>query len=442
VPSGEADRLRDQLTRLRRLHEAALAIAAPVPPDAEAKAHLLGAIVSRAVEALGARSGRLVVAQDEPWRDLVPGTTPDEGHVTVRETGAVARERLRAAGDTLHVLATGDQVLVPDVEAPHPFGPFPAAQQRGVRSFAIVPLVSGGGILGTLTLDFDRTGELSPELRDVLALFAAHAAAALDRVRLLHLQQAHAKEIAARLEAEAAVRVRDEFLSIAAHELKTPITTLRGTVQHLLRQLARAEPDHPVDGALLERGLQRIDERSDKLVRLMSQLLDATRIQAGRLVLDRRPTDLVALAAGVIEAARAAAATHEFVLRTPGALVAEIDPLRVEQLLTNLVENAVRYAPTGTTVTVSVGQTTSGKARLAVRDQGPGIPEEHRERVFDRFYQVPLAGASAGMGLGLFVARQVAELHGGRIRVGAPKGGGARFVVTLPLKAPKTAPPT
>ena len=434
--SGEAARLRDQLTRLRRLHEAALAIAAPVPPDAEAKARLLGDIATRAVEALDALSGRLVVAHDEPWRDLVPGTTSDDGHVTVRQTGTVGREVLRAGGDTLHVLGTGEPVVVPDVAAPHRFGPFPAALARGVRSFAIYPLISGGAVLGTLTLDFDRTGGLASDLGDLLELFAAHAAAALDRVRLLYLQQAHAAEQLARLEAEAAVRAREEFLSIAAHELRTPITTLRGTVQHLLRQLTRESSTGAVDPVFLERGLRRIDERSDKLVRLMSQLLDATRLQSGRLSLDRRPTDLVALAAGVIEASRATSSEHEFELRAPATLVAAVDPLRVEQVLTNLIDNAVRYSPAGTTIRLAVGQTKTGRARLAVRDNGPGIPGAHRERVFDRFYQVPLAGASAGMGLGLYVARQIVELHGGRIRVGAPKGGGARFVFTLPLSAP------
>src|SRR5688500_16871006 len=161
---GSEAALREQLGRLRRLHEAALAIAAPVQPDAGAKAQLLGTIVSRAVDALGAQAGRLVVAQDEPWRDLVPGTTQEEGHVTVRQTGTVARERLRAGGDTLHVLETGEAVYVPDLEAPSRFGPFPVARERGIGSFAIAPLKSGGGIVGTLTMDFAEPGELAPEL--------------------------------------------------------------------------------------------------------------------------------------------------------------------------------------------------------------------------------------------------------------------------------------
>src|SRR5688500_447699 len=134
---GSEAALREQLGRLRRLHEAALAIAAPVPPEAESKARLLGTIVSRAVAALGAQAGRLVVAQDEPWRDLVPGTTQDDGHVTVRQTGTVARERLRADGDTLHVLTTGEAVYVSDVMAKSRFGPFPAARERGIGSFAV-----------------------------------------------------------------------------------------------------------------------------------------------------------------------------------------------------------------------------------------------------------------------------------------------------------------
>ena len=445
-PEGSAAALREQLARLRRLHEAALAIAAPVQPDAGAKAQLLGTIVSRAVDALGAQAGRLVVAQDEPWRDLVPGTTQEDGHVTVRQTGTVARERLREAGDTLHVLETGEPVYVSDVtEDEAPFGPFPAARERGIGSFAVVALKSGGGILGTLTVDFARPHELGPELRDLLELFAAHAAAALDRVRLLHLQQQHAAALAAQAEAEAAVRVRDDFLSIAAHELRTPITTLRGTVQHLLRRIARdeqlAQGGQAADAATqaerleqLKRALRRIDERSEKLVRLSEQLLDVTRMESGKLRLERVPTDLVALVRGAIDAARATSETHTFHLRTPeGELIAEVDALRIEQVLTNLLDNAVRYSPAGSLVTVALGRTEGGRARISVRDRGPGIPEGHRARIFDRFYQVPLAGASAGMGLGLYLSRQIVEQHGGRLRVAAARGGGARFVVSLPL---------
>lgn len=437
MPSGGGSEaaLREQLARLRRLHEAALAIAAPVPPDAAAKAQLLGTIVSRAVDALSARSGRLVVAHDEPWRDLVPGTTPADGHVTVRQTGVVVRELLRPGGDTLHALETGEPVYVPDVDQPSLFGPFPAARARGIGSFAVVPLKSGGGILGTLTVDFPESGELRVEVRDLLELFAAHAAAALDRVGLLSLQQEHALSQAARAEAEAAVRVRDEFISIAAHELRTPITVLRGTVQHLLRQHERGLDD----AAQLQRGLRRIDERSERLVQLSSQLLDATRMQAGRLRLDRAPTDLVALVGSAIEGARATSESHTFRIRAPETLVAEVDAIRIEQVVTNLLDNAVRYAPPGSLVTVAVVQTQSGRARVTVRDRGPGVPETHRARIFDRFYQVPLAGATAGMGLGLYLARQIVEQHGGRIRVGAAKGGGARFVVSLPVAPPPAA---
>ena len=433
--------LREQLARLRRLHEAALAIAAPVPPEAEAKARLLGTIVSRAVDALGARAGRLVVAQDEPWRDLVPDTTGEDGHVTVRQTGTVARERLRPDGDTLHVLATGEPVYVPDVAAESRFGPFPAAVERGIGSFVVVALKSGGGILGTLTLDFPRPHELGPEVRDLLDLFAAHAAAALDRVRLVYLQQQHAAALAAQAEAEAAVRVRDEFISIAAHELRTPITSLRGTAQHLLRRFGRVGTDgseerSPDDAAQLQRALRRIDERSEKLVRLSEQLLDVTRVRGGALRLERAPTDLVALVNGAVEAARDAWGSHAFRVRAAeGSLMVEVDALRIEQVVTNLLDNAVRYSPAGSLVRVSVGRAPDGRARLVVRDHGPGVPEEHRKRIFDRFYQVPLAGATAGMGLGLYLSRQIVEQHGGRIRVGAARGGGARFVVTLPPEA-------
>lgn len=448
--------LRERAARLQRLHEAALAIAAPVSPQPEAKTALLTTIVAHAVAAVGSMAGRLVVATDEPWRDVVSGTMEIEGHMAVRHTGQVARERLRPEGDVAHVLATGAPVFVEHLDAPSPFGPFPAAKARGVCAFAVVPLRAGGRILGALVVDFARAGVLSSETRETLELFAAHVAAALDRVHLLYLEQQHATERAARAAAETATRARDEFLSVAAHELKTPITSLRGLAQLALRQLDRQgtlDPDRAI------RALRMVDEQSGKLTRLVNQLLDVTRLETGRLSLEKQRTDVVALVRGVIAAARLAGQpTHTIVLHAPPmALEVMVDPLRLEQVVMNLLDNARKFAPLGSTIDVEVWRTDTADVadvadvthgvngtealelgtemdtvRIAVRDRGPGIPVEHRERVFDRFYQINLAGTASGMGLGLAISREIVALHGGRITLEHPSGGGARFVVILP----------
>ena len=227
--------------RLRRLHEAALAIAAPVAAQADSKARLLTAIVSGAVEAVEALAGRLVVADDALWKDVVGravapprDATADVGRscIAVRHSGGVAREWLRPEGDVAYVLATGEGVFVDDVRAPSRFGPFPGAVARGVGSFAVVPLRAGGRVLGALAVDLERTGGLAVEDREVLELFAAHASAALERAQLLHLERRHAEEQAARAAAEAE-RARFAFLAEASATLAASLD-----YEETLRRLA------------------------------------------------------------------------------------------------------------------------------------------------------------------------------------------------------------
>lgn len=232
-------------------------------------------------------------------------------------------------------------------------------------------------------------------------------------------------EIAERKRAE---EIRDEFLSVAAHELKTPITSLRGFAQLLLHQIeGRGRPDP----AALSAGLAAIDRQSQKLSRLVSQLLDVSRLEAGRLVLERAPTDLVALARATVEAARASTTRHEMRLRATGTVIAVVDPLRLEQVLTNLLDNAVKYSPHGGPVEVEIAEAGSA-VEIVVTDRGIGVPPEHRDRVLDRFYQAHPDHRLGGMGLGLYISQQIVELHAGRLSMEHPATGGTRVRVTLP----------
>jgi signal transduction histidine kinase len=126
----------------------------------------------------------------------------------------------------------------------------------------------------------------------------------------------------------------------------------------------------------------------------------------------------------------------------PDELIATVDPVRVEQVITNLLDNAARYCPSGAPVTVTLTQRGTTELRLTVADQGPGIPPEHRHRIFDRFYQASSGQHATGMGLGLFICRQIVEQHDGTIAVECPKEGGARFIVTLPLAPAMVWPAT
>jgi signal transduction histidine kinase len=254
------------------------------------------------------------------------------------------------------------------------------------------------------------------------------------RSQALRDQAARAEAVAAehrRLYAEAqeAIRARDEFLSVAAHELRTPVTALRGFAQLALRQMKRGTFDN-------ERGrliLEEIDEQTVNLTSLVNQLLDISRLDVGRLVLQRAPIDLVATVAAAVRVAQASASDHMIRIYAPPVLPALLDATRIEQVLLNIVENSVKFSPAGGAIDVEVTLPLPSTVQVAVRDHGPTIPLEQLEHIFDRFGQVHHGDAYWGLGLGLFLSRKIAQLHGGVLSVDAPPGGGTRFLLMLPV---------
>jgi signal transduction histidine kinase len=241
-------------------------------------------------------------------------------------------------------------------------------------------------------------------------------------------------------EARVAVSIRDEFLSVAAHELKTPMTSLRGYAQLLGREFDKGHAANP-DRA--RRAAMTIQVQSDKLARLVGQLLDVSRIQSGKLAIECKEADLSELVRDVVEGARSQLRHHTLVARLPDQLVLLVDPLRMEQVVTNLIDNAIKYSPEGGQIDVVLDDRTErDDVQLTVLDHGVGVPLEHRAHIFDRFYQAHAGGpltSMAGMGLGLYISRQIVELHGGIIEAEFPEEGGTRLVVTLP-RAPLTSP--
>jgi two-component system, OmpR family, phosphate regulon sensor histidine kinase PhoR len=242
-----------------------------------------------------------------------------------------------------------------------------------------------------------------------------------------------AAEQAARHAAEQALRLRDEFLALAAHELRNPMAVIRGWSQLMSRRLER---DRAVDVVTAEQAVTAITSQVDRLVLLLDQMLDVARLEAGRVKLEPDWVDVVTLCRRVVADVGCARECDAIVLDAPPSLVACVDALRLEQLLCNLLDNAVRYSPAGATIDVSLRRLGPDEFELAVRDRGPGIPAEKREQVFERFFQVDPNGVDGGLGLGLFVCRQIAELHGGAIGVECPDDGGTRFVARLPIRPP------
>jgi two-component system, OmpR family, phosphate regulon sensor histidine kinase PhoR len=252
-----------------------------------------------------------------------------------------------------------------------------------------------------------------------------------------------ASDQAARVQAQAAVRARDEFLSVAAHELKTPIASLRLAAQLLIRSLETEPSPQPEK---LRKLSETVADQSNKISRLIEQLLDISRLEAGKLGFDRYLTDVARLVEGVALTARAHTDKHTIVVHAPLAPVrAQVDALRIEQVLWNLVDNAIKYSPFGGVIDLAVRQPTSNEVRLELRDRGLGIPYDKVPRVFERFYQAHDGGqvkSLAGLGLGLYISREIVELHGGEITVESPPDGGTRLIVRLPtgLGLPPAAP--
>jgi PAS domain S-box-containing protein len=235
-----------------------------------------------------------------------------------------------------------------------------------------------------------------------------------------------ARDITERRELE---RRKDEFISMASHELKTPITSLKGFTHLLLRKFERQglQEERPL--------LSKMDAQMNRLVKLIDELLDVSKIQAGRLDYEEEPVDIDALVQETVELLQPSSPTHTLTVRGATHAVLMGDKDRLGQVLTNLITNAIKYSPQANTVDIAL--TASNKTvTISVRDYGVGIPKAHQKNIFDRFYRVHGARDKLfpGLGMGLYIAYEIVKRYGGDLTVESEEGKGSVFMVSLPLK--------
>ncbi len=239
----------------------------------------------------------------------------------------------------------------------------------------------------------------------------------------------------AKAQAERAVQVRDRFLSIASHELKTPLTSLMLQIQMRQRRLAKPSGAEYFSIERVRKMVEDDAKQIGRLAHLVDDMLDISRLTAGKFLLNRRETDLRAIVREVLDRfANELDAANTPVSLQADAVVGEWDPYRLEQVVVNLVTNAMKY---GAAKPVEIQLACdAGWATMIVRDQGIGIRAEDHQRIFEQFERAEASGTTAGLGLGLYIVQQIINTHGGTIHVESELNRGASFIVKLPVQVP------
>ena len=363
-----------------------------------------------------------VVSDDGAWLEPVAYShrNPERGAL-VRAIQESSPQRVDE-GLTGRVIRSGEGLLVPELtedriraEMKPQYWPYLGT----VSSLLIAPLQARGRVFGHVTLLRDAPGPpYTPEDQAFLQELGARASDCIENARLYGL-------------AQAAVAARDEFLSIASHELRTPLTALKLAAQNLKRVALATCGDAAEQ---VRRSVEAADRQGVRLEKLVSALLDVSRIQAGKLELSLEDLDLGALAAEVLAQfeGQLAETGSRVAMQVEGPVRGRWDRLRLGQVVTNLVSNAVKYGE-GKPIEVRV-EGDGERVRLSVRDHGIGLAEESHRRLFQRFVRTAQARNYGGLGLGLYIARRLAEAHGGTVSVVSALGEGSTFTVELPVR--------
>jgi signal transduction histidine kinase len=377
---------------------------------------VVSTVLDAAFELTRARNGALLVREGDELR--VRGSIGPEAE-PVGTTVALG------AGIAGHVAAFAEPVLLDgslDLARE-----MPDAADRDGGSVIVVPLLAHGEVQGVLALD--RAPDEAPfsglDLRS-LVLFAEQAATAVTNARRYEEERSTAARLADVIE------LRSEVVATLVHDLKNPLAAILGYM-NVLRRRWSAMQDQERENALVT-----VEAQAVRLIDMVEAVLRSASVEAHQ-DLRREPVDLGELLTGLTEETRAAVEGREGVprhveVRVPDATVIEADPEALRHVFMNLLENAVKYSPAGSPITVAIVHS-GDMVRVDIRDEGIGIAEEHLPHVFERFRQVSGSGRS-GVGLGLYIVRTLITAHGGRVWVDSAEGSGSTFHVALPVHAP------
>ncbi|HET7567511.1 MAG TPA: ATP-binding protein [Gaiellaceae bacterium] len=411
---GEAESLRDELGRRVDVLEAANRVARALGSSLEIE-QAFGAFIRELRGLVPFDRTAIVLIEGENARTMA---TAGRGAEDVFPPGSIGPLH----GSVLERVMGGQIVVRRDLDEDE-YPEDPRLVALGLRSELVAPLLLGASPIGMLSLSRARVDAFSEEEIELVALLGRLVASAVQNIRAYEAERQTVEELR-RLSA-----LRADFVSLVSHELRSPMAAVIGaarTLQDRWRQLTADQR---------EAFLALIGDETSRLAELVGDVLDTSRIEAGTFSYRFEDVDLRRLVADAVETAGVAQQEVRVVASVPDALPAvRGDRERLRQVLGNLIDNAVKYSPEGGEVRVSAS-TENGAIRIAVSDEGPGIPEEQQARIFEKFGRADVAGGSKpGTGLGLFIARSIAEAHGGTLEVSSRPSSGATFTITLPAE--------
>jgi signal transduction histidine kinase/ActR/RegA family two-component response regulator len=431
------DELEIQVEDLRRLHEMSVSLTSTLNIET-----VLQEVLRAALYVQGADMGLLSLCDtkrdglslkvhsgfDQEFLNIVEWVPPGGG-----ACGTCYEQRQR--------------IVVEDVEVDPIFAEYRAAARKaGFRACHSTPLITGtGNIIGVLSVHFRQPHSPSRRETRLIDLYARMAADIIENARLHHQMQQEleerelllVREHAARAEAETANRMKDEFLATVSHELRTPLNAIIGWA-HMLR-------NDPLDEATMERAFETIERNAKSQAQLIEDILDVSRVITGKLLLNIAPVDMAAVINAAVDCVQLAADAKGIQLEVtlaPSARHISGDAGRLQQVVWNLLANAIKFTPAGGRVSVRL-ERADHHVQIRVSDTGEGIPTDFLPFIFDRFRQAD--GTSTrrhgGLGLGLAIVRHLVELHGGTVLADSEGGGrGATFTIRLPLADEQAKP--